>query len=346
MELELGAGRRDARASGRAGGRTGAPGSSSSRRMPDARDVGVDGHVAQAVAEQQHAGRRLAPDAGQRRTGSAATRRTGASRIHDEVEIADRPQLRPGCAGLHLRDAARADRRLDVLDRARRAPPPTTSKRSRRRRKATSRLRSLVDCESTVSTSSPSGSPCGAITGTPYIARSRSRTARTRRAGGRVQATAAHRIFPRHGAGHRAHRDAGRAAGVLAQRRPAATRPCSTCTACRTPAACGADLLERTGGVAPDLPGFGRSGKRGDGDFTMTGLARWLDGFLDLAGLDRVRLVVHDWGAVGLLWAHAQPRARRAPGGRRRRAVPARLPLARPRARLAHAAGAARSPWA
>ena len=33
------------------------------------------------------------------------------------------------------------------------------SKRSRRRRKATSRLRSLVDCESTVSTSSPTGSP-------------------------------------------------------------------------------------------------------------------------------------------------------------------------------------------
>ena len=66
-------------------------------------------------------------------------------------------------------------------------------------------------------------------------------------------------------------------------------------------------LLERTGGVAPDLPGFGRSGKRGDGDFTMTGLGRWLDGFLDLAGLDRVRLVVHDWGAVGLLWAMRNP---------------------------------------
>ena len=39
----------------------------------------------------------------------------------------------------------------------------------------------------------------------------------------------------------------------------------------------------------------------------MTGLARWLDGFLDLAGLDRVRLVVHDWGAVGLLWALRNP---------------------------------------
>jgi pimeloyl-ACP methyl ester carboxylesterase len=66
-------------------------------------------------------------------------------------------------------------------------------------------------------------------------------------------------------------------------------------------------LLERTGGVAPDLPGFGRSGKRGDGDFTMTGLARWLEGFLELAGLHRVRLVVHDWGAIGLLWAMRHP---------------------------------------
>ena len=56
------------------------------------------------------------------------------------------------------------------------------SKRSRRRRKATSRLRSLVDCDSTVRISSPTGSPCGAITGTPYIARRRSRAARTRRA--------------------------------------------------------------------------------------------------------------------------------------------------------------------
>src|SRR4051812_18065520 len=65
------------------------------------------------------------------------------------------------------------------------------SKRSRRRRNATSRLRSFVDCESTVSTSSPSGSPCGTITGTPYIARSRARSARTRRAGGRAKAIAA-----------------------------------------------------------------------------------------------------------------------------------------------------------
>jgi pimeloyl-ACP methyl ester carboxylesterase len=66
-------------------------------------------------------------------------------------------------------------------------------------------------------------------------------------------------------------------------------------------------FLRATGGVAPDLPGFGRTGKRGDRDVTMAGLDRWLDTFLDLADLDRVRLVVHDWGAVGLLWAQRAP---------------------------------------
>src|SRR5437763_10214026 len=62
-------------------------------------------------------------------------------------------------------------------------------------------------------------------------------------------------------------------------------------------------FLERTGGVAPDLPGFGRSGKRGDLDYTMEGYERFLEAFLELVELDRVRLVVHDWGAVGLLWS-------------------------------------------
>ena len=40
-------------------------------------------------------------------------------------------------------------------------------KRPRRRRKATSRLRSLVDCESTVKISSAIGWPCGLASGTP-----------------------------------------------------------------------------------------------------------------------------------------------------------------------------------
>ena len=66
-------------------------------------------------------------------------------------------------------------------------------------------------------------------------------------------------------------------------------------------------LLERTGGLAPDLPGFGRTGKRGDGDFTMPGYERFVEAFLDHLEIDRVRLVVHDWGVVGLLWAQRFP---------------------------------------
>jgi pimeloyl-ACP methyl ester carboxylesterase len=66
-------------------------------------------------------------------------------------------------------------------------------------------------------------------------------------------------------------------------------------------------FLARTGGLAPDLPGFGRSTKRGDGDFTMAGYARFVERFLDLTGTERVQLVVHDWGAAGLIWAQRNP---------------------------------------
>ncbi|CAB4873165.1 unannotated protein [freshwater metagenome] len=66
-------------------------------------------------------------------------------------------------------------------------------------------------------------------------------------------------------------------------------------------------FLTATGGIAPDLPGFGRSGKRGDRAYTMEFYADFLERFLELAGVDRVRLVVHDWGGVGLLWAMRHP---------------------------------------
>jgi pimeloyl-ACP methyl ester carboxylesterase len=66
-------------------------------------------------------------------------------------------------------------------------------------------------------------------------------------------------------------------------------------------------FLERIGGVAPDLPGFGASAKRGDLDYSIDGYADWLERFCALAGLDRVRLVMHDWGAVGLAFAQRAP---------------------------------------
>lgn len=63
------------------------------------------------------------------------------------------------------------------------------------------------------------------------------------------------------------------------------------------------DFLERTGGVALDLPGFGRSGKPNDFDYSIAGYDRFLEAFLDAAGIERFSLVVHDWGAVALATA-------------------------------------------
>ena len=66
-------------------------------------------------------------------------------------------------------------------------------------------------------------------------------------------------------------------------------------------------FLERAGGIAPDLPGFGRSAKRGDLDYSIAGYADWLERFCDHVVLDRIRLAVHDWGAVGLAFAQRSP---------------------------------------
>lgn len=66
-------------------------------------------------------------------------------------------------------------------------------------------------------------------------------------------------------------------------------------------------FLERTGGLAPDLPGFGRSGKGGQNDYSLHGIADFAERFLELAGVERVKLVVHDWGAAALAFAIRHP---------------------------------------
>jgi pimeloyl-ACP methyl ester carboxylesterase len=64
-------------------------------------------------------------------------------------------------------------------------------------------------------------------------------------------------------------------------------------------------FLTRTGGVAMDLPGFGRSAKPGHFDYSIDGYGSWLDAFRRHLGWDQCRALVHDWGAVGLtLGAH------------------------------------------
>ena len=66
-------------------------------------------------------------------------------------------------------------------------------------------------------------------------------------------------------------------------------------------------FLERTGGLAPDLPGFGRSGKPGFLRYTIDEYALFIERFLDLVGQARVSLIMHDWGAVGLAFAQRHP---------------------------------------
>jgi pimeloyl-ACP methyl ester carboxylesterase len=68
------------------------------------------------------------------------------------------------------------------------------------------------------------------------------------------------------------------------------------------------EALAHTGGLAPDLPGFGRSGKAGNLDYSIDGLAGFVELLLSELEIERVTLVAHDWGAaVGLAFAARHP---------------------------------------
>jgi pimeloyl-ACP methyl ester carboxylesterase len=66
-------------------------------------------------------------------------------------------------------------------------------------------------------------------------------------------------------------------------------------------------FLERLGGVAPDLPGFGDSAKPGHFYYSIAGYDRFVEDFTSAVGLERLSLVVHDWGSVGLAFAQRFP---------------------------------------
>jgi pimeloyl-ACP methyl ester carboxylesterase len=66
-------------------------------------------------------------------------------------------------------------------------------------------------------------------------------------------------------------------------------------------------FLERTGGLAPDLPGFGRSAKPADFPYSIEGYDRFLEAFCSAAGLGRFSMLVHDWGAAALAFAQRFP---------------------------------------
>jgi pimeloyl-ACP methyl ester carboxylesterase len=60
--------------------------------------------------------------------------------------------------------------------------------------------------------------------------------------------------------------------------------------------------------LAPDLLGFGRSGKGGHLDYTPRGLADFLAAFTSALGVERLELIAHGWGAVpAILLAGSDP---------------------------------------
>jgi pimeloyl-ACP methyl ester carboxylesterase len=66
-------------------------------------------------------------------------------------------------------------------------------------------------------------------------------------------------------------------------------------------------FLARSGGLAPDLPGFGRSGKPGSRLYTIAEYDHFIERFLQETATERVQLVMHDWGGVGLAFAQRLP---------------------------------------
>jgi pimeloyl-ACP methyl ester carboxylesterase len=66
--------------------------------------------------------------------------------------------------------------------------------------------------------------------------------------------------------------------------------------------------LERTGGIAPDLPGFGHSAKGGQLEYTLEAYERFLGALLDGVGIEQLQVVGHGWGAaIALRFCRRQP---------------------------------------
>jgi pimeloyl-ACP methyl ester carboxylesterase len=69
-------------------------------------------------------------------------------------------------------------------------------------------------------------------------------------------------------------------------------------------------FLERGGpAIAIDMPGWGRSDRPDPArfDYSMFGLSAFLERCLDELGVERRKLVVHDWGSLALIGAQRRP---------------------------------------
>lgn len=67
-------------------------------------------------------------------------------------------------------------------------------------------------------------------------------------------------------------------------------------------------FLERGGpALAIDMPGWGRSARPERFDYSMYGLSAFLERCLGELGVERRKLVVHDWGGLALIGAQRRP---------------------------------------
>ena len=112
---------------------------------------------------------------------------------------------------------------------------------------------------------------------------------------------------PRERGADRAHGRGGRLGLSLAGGTPPGATPVVYVHGVPNTARLWQPFLERTGGLAPDLPGFGLSAKPAAFDYSIAGLSGWLKSFLAERGVERYSLVAHDWGAVALALAQAEP---------------------------------------
>jgi pimeloyl-ACP methyl ester carboxylesterase len=63
------------------------------------------------------------------------------------------------------------------------------------------------------------------------------------------------------------------------------------------------EFLQRSGGVAIDLPGFGNSDKPQSFEYSIGGYNAFLQAFVGQLEWDRFSVVVHDWGGLALVTA-------------------------------------------
>src|SRR6185312_13719044 len=285
------------------------------------RHVRVDGHVAHPQREQQHAGGGLATDPRQRRQ---TTLSIGDGKLREPVQreltsrrrVTDPAQDRLDPRGLDLRDAAGPDRLLNLIHRrvADRLPVGEAFAEpqvgdvaiavvGRLRQHGQDQLGDWMAVRLGL------GNPVHQ----PQPAANRAHAPRrglAPPAGWRLDLRRAHwqGRYPRPGLSVDEHTIELAGSPAFYRTAPAPGAPALYVHGVPTSSDDWISFLERSGGIAPDLIGFGRSAKGGNLDYSIEGLTDFLERLLEHLQIDRVKLVVHDWGAaVGLAFAQRNP---------------------------------------